>query len=54
MKIKEIRIIYEDGSDLILSKWELDKIEKMGEAMNWIQRAKAVYDGLKPLFKNGE
>ena len=49
-----IQIRYSDGSYLDISQYELDRIKKLGEAMDWIQRAKNVYDNLKVLFEKSE
>lgn len=51
MKITNIRIEYEDGSDITFGAFELEKLARLEGVIDFIERAKRVYENLKPLFK---
>lgn len=53
MKKEIIKLViqYSDGGYLEIHKDDLNRIEALGEAMGWIQRAQRVYANLKPLFE---
>ena len=49
-QIESIEIRYYNGNKLTICQNELERIAKLGEALTWIERAKQVYNDLKPLF----
>lgn len=49
-KIREVRIYYEDGSQLALDSWEIEKFEKLSDAIQLIERARDLFESLKTLF----
>ena len=51
MKIQEVRITFEDGHQIHIDSYELEKLEKAYETITMLERAKQLYENLKPLFK---
>jgi len=50
VRISSIRLNFEDGSCMEISDYDLKKIEAMGQAMDLLDRAKRIYEQLKPMF----
>lgn len=54
-KIWSIEITFAEanypGKRLLISSQDIEKIEVLGEAMSILERAKRVYEELKPLFQ---
>lgn len=49
-QIREIRVYYEDGSELHFGPFELDRLEKIDQVVALIDRARHLYATLHSLF----
>lgn len=49
-KVREIIIEYEDGTREQISAFQLDRLERLQNAVNMLERARALFQALKPLF----
>lgn len=53
-KVLEITVRYTDGNVSTFNSYDLERIEELNEVMSFIERARNVYNALKPIMAKEE
>lgn len=53
-KINRLEIYYEDNTSITFGTFEIEKLENLNDAMEFVERARRVYENLRGLFKKDE
>ena len=53
-QLREIVLSYSDGSMIRIDEWKLAELEKAWEAMTLLDRARRMYEQLKPIMERKE
>lgn len=50
-RVERIQVWFSDNSNLVIERYELERIEQLTEAINLLNRAKETYNELKLVFE---
>ena len=51
IEVDRVEIYYSDGTSVQITRFELERIEKLMEAIDLLERAKTTYSHLKEVFE---